>query len=148
MYNGNGYRTYGGRRIPPLYIYIGVGLLALLALWFVSGFVRAGVEGYFALAAGVMLVLGNLRDVITNPRPGRENTPLLNTMIGGGLILFFLGRGGFPPIGWIWYIPAVVLLLLAAPLMLGRASFYSTYLGVARDAYTNARRAIGSMVTK
>lgn len=147
MYNGNGssYKPIGsGRGIPPIYIYIGIGLLILLGLWFVSSFINAGIEGYFALAAGVLLVLGNLRDLIANPYPSGANTPLLNTMIGGGLIFYFLGRGAFPPIGPIWYVPAVLLVLAAAPLMLGRASVYTAYLGMARDAVTNVRRVIGS----
>ncbi|MDZ4717883.1 MAG: hypothetical protein SH847_05390 [Roseiflexaceae bacterium] len=146
MYNGNGY--LGGRRIPPLYIYIGVGILALLAIWFVGGFIRAGVEGYFTLAAGLLLILGNLRDLISNPYPSRSNTALLNTLIGGGLVTYFLGRGGFPPIGWVWYVPAVLLLVIAAPLMLGRASVYASYLGVAKDAASNVRRAVGSLMVK
>ncbi|GAB4111489.1 MAG: hypothetical protein Fur005_26690 [Roseiflexaceae bacterium] len=146
MYNGNGYGSYNGRKIPALYLYIGLGVLALVALWLVSSFIRAGVEGYFTLAAGVLLIFGNLRDVINNPRPGRENIALLNTMIGGGLVMYFLGRGGFPPIGWIWFIPAIALVALAAPLMLGRAGVYQAYLTVARDTVSNVRRMVGSIV--
>jgi hypothetical protein len=146
MYNGSGYTS--GRRIPPLYLYIGVGVIALLAIWIVGSFIRTGVEGYFTLTAGVLLILGNLRDVIANPTPSRNNTSLLNTLIGGGLVLFFLGRGGFPPLGWVWFVPAVALLALAAPLMIGRASFYSAYLGVARDAVANARRAVGQLIAR
>jgi hypothetical protein len=144
MYNGSGYTS--GRRIPPLYLYIGVGVLALLAIWVVGSFIRAGVEGYFTLAAGVLLILGNLRDVIANP--ARNNIALMNSLIGGGLVLFFLGRGGFPPLGWVWFVPAVILMALAAPLMIGRASFYSAYLGVARDAVSNARRAVGQLIAR
>jgi hypothetical protein len=146
MYNGN--RYLNGRNIPSLYVYIGIGLLVLLGIWFVSGFINAGVEGYFALAAGVLLILGNLRELISNPYPSRSNMAMLNTMIGGGLVAFFLGRGGFPPIGAIWYVPAVALLILAAPLMIGNAAIYSRYLGVARDGVARARRAVGSLMVK
>ncbi|MDQ2997669.1 MAG: hypothetical protein M3R61_11505, partial [Chloroflexota bacterium] len=72
MYNGNG-NSYGsgpsrrGAGIPPLYLYIGVGILVLLGIWLLMSFFRAGIDGYFALAAGVLLVLGNLRDLIANP---------------------------------------------------------------------------------
>jgi hypothetical protein len=147
MSNGKGY--YSGRssrsgRIAPLYLYIGVGILVLLGIWLLAGFVRTGVEGYFTLVAGVLLIVGNLRDLIRSPFIGRENTALLNTLIGGSLIGFFLGRGGFPPLGSVWYIFAVALLLIAAPLMLGRASVYSAYLGTAKNAVGAVRRVIGS----
>lgn len=146
MYNRS--RSINGRNIPPMYVYIGIGLVVLLGIWFISGFINAGVEGYFALAAGILLILGNLRELISNPYPSRTNMAMLNTMIGGGLVTFFLGRGGFPPIGTIWYVPAVALLVLAAPLMIGNAAIYGRYLGVARDGVARARRAVGSLIVK
>jgi hypothetical protein len=146
MYNGS--RFTSGRNIPPLYLYIGIGLIALVAIWFISSFFRAGIEGYFTLAAGILLILGNLRELIANPYPTRTNMALLNTMIGGGLVTYFLGRGGFPPIGGAWYIAAVALLVLAAPLMIGNTAVYSRYIGVARDGVDRARRAVSSLVVK
>ena len=152
MYNGNGNgngNNYGngssGRfsAIPPLYLYIGIGLAMLLGIWLLSSFFRAGIEGYFTLVAGVLLVLGNLRDLLANPYAQRSNIALLNTLIGGGLIFYFLGRGGFPPIGGFWYAPAVLMLLIAAPLMIGRASVYSVYLGAARNVVGGIRRVVG-----
>jgi len=147
MYNGSGNR-YGnggsgrGAGIPPVYLYIGIGLLILLGIWMLAGFVRAGIEGYFALVAGVLLVLGNLRDLIANPFLQRSNVSLLNTLIGGGLIFFFLGKGMFPPLGPIWYVPALLMLLIAAPLMIGRASVYTAYIGVARNVVGGIQRAV------
>ena len=148
MYNGNGNKYSNGASgrfsaIPPLYLYIGIALAVLLGIWLVSSFFRAGIEGYFTLVAGVLLVLGNLRDLIANPYAQRSNIALLNTLIGGGLIFYFLGRGGFPPLGWVWYAPAVLLLLIAAPLMIGRASVYSVYLGAARNVVGGIRRVVG-----
>jgi hypothetical protein len=146
MYNGS--RFTSGRNIPPLYLYIGIGLIALVAIWFVSSFFRAGIEGYFTLAAGILLILGNLRELIANPYPSRTNMALLNTMIGGGLVTYFLGRGGFPPFGGAWYVAAIALLVLAAPLMIGNTAVYSRYIGVARDGVDRARRAVGSLMVK
>jgi len=148
MYNGNGNRssngaTSRGAAIPPLYLYLGIGLALLLGIWLLSSFFRAGIEGYFTLVAGVLLVLGNLRDLIANPYAQRSNIALLNTLIGGGLIFYFLGRGSFPPIGGFWYIPAVLMLLIAAPLMIGRASVYTVYLGTARSVVGGLRRVVG-----
>lgn len=148
MYNGNGnkYTTKTPSRglgIPPLYLYIGIAIIVLFGLWLVSGFFRASIAQYFALATGVLLVLGNLRDLIANPYPQRSNTALLNTMLGGGLIFFFLGGGAFPPFGSLWYVPAVLLLLAAAPLMIGRASVYTIYLGAARNVVGGVRKVVG-----
>lgn len=150
MYNGNGnrYNSGGSWRagIPPLYQYIGIGVLVLLGIWLLSSFLSAGMEGYFALAAGVLLVLGNLRDLIATPYPQRNNVSLMNTLIGGGLITFFLGKGGFPPIGGLWYVAALALLLVAAPLMLGRATVYTAYLGTARNVIGGVRRAVSDKI--
>jgi hypothetical protein len=148
MYNGNGNNYSNGSSgrfsaIPPLYLYIGIGIAVLLGIWLLSSFFRAGIEGYFTLIAGVLLVLGNLRDLLANPYAQRSNIALLNTLIGGGLIFYFLGRGGFPPLGGLWYAPAVLMLLIAAPLMIGRASVYSVYLGAARNVVGGIRRVVG-----
>ncbi len=145
-YNNDSYRQRNNQGIPKTYLYIGIGLVVLLGIWFLMGFVRAGVEGYFALAAGILLILGNLRELIRSPFVGRENTALLNTMIGGGLITYFLGRGGFPPIGAVWYVIAVGLLLAAAPLMLGRASVYGAYVQQGRKALGTVKNMVGSYV--
>jgi hypothetical protein len=151
MYNGNGngskYSNGTTRRvstIPPLYLYIGIGIAVVLGIWFLSSFFRAGIEGYFALVAGVLLVLGNLRDLIANPYAQRSKIALLNTLIGGGLIFYFLGRGGFPPLAGFWYLPAVLMLLIAAPLMIGRASVYTAYLTTAGNVVGGIRRVVGS----
>ena len=151
MYNGNGNSYSGGpyRRgsgVPPLYLYIGIGVLVLFGIWALLSFFRAGIDGYFALVAGVLLVLGNLRDLIANPYMQRGNVSLLNTLIGGGLIFFFLGKGGFPPIGWAWYVPAIVLMLIAAPLMLGRAVVYTAYVNTARRAISSVKGLVGSRI--
>lgn len=146
--NGNGYKYQSGRKTPfgirPLYLYIAIGVLALIALWFISGLLTAGITAYFSLAAGVLLVLGNLRDVIMNPVLQKGNTGLLNTLIGVGLILFFVGSA----FGALWFIPAMLLLLLAAPLMLGRSEVYATYMLAARNTADTVRRTISGVATR
>ncbi|HNP85721.1 MAG: hypothetical protein JST60_09890 [Chloroflexi bacterium SZAS-1] len=151
MYNGNGSSYSGGpyrRRtgVPSLYLYIAIGVLVLFGIWALLSFFRVGIDGYFALVAGILLVLGNLRDLIANPSMQRSNVSLLNTLIGGGLIFFFLGKGGFPPFMAGWYIPAIVLMLIAAPLMLGRAVVYTAYLNTARRAIGTVKGLVGSRI--
>lgn len=146
--NGNGYKFQSGRRTPfgirPLYLYIGIGILVLIALWFISGLLTAGVTAYFSLAAGILLVLGNLRDVIMNPYPQKANTGLLNSLVGVALIMFFLGKA----FGAIWLIPAVLLLLVAAPLLLGRTDVYATYMLAARNTADGVRRTINNVTNR
>lgn len=147
-YNGNEpkFRNVGRGSIPPLYLYIGIGVLVLLGLWLVSGFLRASIESYFALVTGVLLVLGNLRDVILNPYQQRSNVPLVNSLLGGGLIFYFLGNGGFPPLGALWYVAAVLMVVLAAPLMIGRAAVYTAYLETARNVGNGVRQAVTTLI--
>ena len=151
MYNGNG-NSYGsgsprrGAGIPPLYLYIGVGILVLLGIWLLLSFFRAGIDAYFALGVGVLLVLGNLRDLIATPFGGRGQVSLMNTLLGASLVFFFLGKGGFPPLGGIWYVPAIALALIAAPLMLGRAVVYTAYVNSARKAIGTVRSAVGGRI--
>jgi hypothetical protein len=153
MYNGNGNGTrYGNGTtrpgIPQLYVYLGIGVLVLLGIWLVSSFLKPGIDGYFALVAGILLVLGNLRDLLMNPYPQRSNVALINTLIGGALVFFWLGKGGFPPLGLIWYVPAVVMLLVATPLMIGRASVYTAYVNTARSLVDGARRVVESVLPR
>jgi len=148
MYNGNG-NSYGNgsyrRRsgIPPVYVYIGVGLLALLGIWVLFSFLRAGIDAYFALAVGILLVLGNLRDLIASSLQGRSQVSLMNTLLGASLVFFFLGRG---PLGLIGYVPALLLAVIAAPLMLGRAAVYTAYINSARKAIGTVKSAVGSRI--
>jgi len=151
MYNNNG-NSYGGgpyRRgsgIPPMYMYIGVGILLLLGIWALLSFFRAGIDGYFALAAGILLVLGNLRDLIASPLQGRGQVSLMNTLLGASLVFFFLGFLGRGPLGLVGYIPAIALALIAAPLMLGRAVVYTAYVSSARKAIGTVKSAVGSRI--
>lgn len=140
MSNGNGYRTgSGGFGIPPLYLYIGVGILVVIAVSLIGGLLSAGVQAYFAVAAGALLVLANLRDLIGGRASVNNGAALMNTLVGVALIFFFLGSA----FGWIWYIPALLLLVAAVPLALRRATVYTAYLDAARGMAMGVRRAVG-----
>ena len=84
MYNGNGNWSAGrsGMRIPPIYIYVAVGIAAVLLLSLVGGLLSAGMQAYFALAVGALLILGNLRDLLPSmvPSPGAA---LMNVLVQG-----------------------------------------------------------------
>ncbi len=135
--NGNGYRnSSGGSGIPAIYLYIGIGILAVIIISVIGGLLSAGVQAYFAVAAGALLVLANLRDLLSGAVAGAA---LMNTMVGAALIFFFLGSA----FGWIWYIPALLLLIAATPLALRRVDVYTIYLDAARSIAVNLRRAAG-----
>ncbi|HWQ12208.1 MAG TPA: hypothetical protein VNL77_05375 [Roseiflexaceae bacterium] len=142
MYNssGNGYGTgRGGLRIPPIYIYVAVGIAAVLLLSLVGGLLSAGMQAYFALAVGVLLVLGNVRDLLPGSM-ANQGTALMNALLGAALILFFVGSA----FGWIWYVPALALLVAALPLGLRRAAVYTAYLDAGRTMVDGVRRVVGS----
>lgn len=135
--NGNGYRhSSGGSGIPPIYLYIGIGILAVIIISVIGGLLSAGVQAYFAVAAGALLVLANLRDLLSG---AGNSAALMNTMVGVALIFFFLGSA----FGWVWYIPALLLLIAATPLALRRVDVYTIYLDAARSIAVNVRRAAG-----
>ena len=143
MYNGsgNGYGSAGrsGLRIPPIYIYVAVGIAAVLLVSLVGGLLSAGVQAYFALAVGALLLLGNLRDLLPGAA-ANQGSALMNALLGVALILFFLG-GAF---GWIWYVPALALLVAALPLGLRRAAVYTAYLDAGRTMANGVRRVVGA----
>ena len=141
MYNGNGYRGAGrgGLRIPSIYIYVAVGIVAVILLALLGGLLSAGMQAYFALAVGALIILGNLRDLLPGSVPN-SSTALMNVLLGAALVLFFVGSafGGF------WYVPALALLLAGIPLALRRAVVYTAYLDAGRTVVDGVRRVVGS----
>jgi hypothetical protein len=152
MYNGNGNYNggtkfesdrstinVGGFRIKPVYLYAGIAVLALLALYFVTRFLNTGLVMHFGAFAGVLLLVANLRELIGQSYAQRSSTALLNVLIGGALICAWLTQITGVLLLWI---PAVVLLGIATPLTFGRASIYSSYVQTARGAFDGIRRSI------
>jgi hypothetical protein len=139
-YNGNsGYATIGGMRIRPIYLYAAVAVAVLVAVYFVIRFFNTGLVMHFGAAAGVLLLLANLRELLGSAFAQRNSTALLNCLIGGALLFAWLSQ----LISALLWIPAVVLLLVSAPLAIGRATVYSTYVAAARSAVSSARRTMG-----
>jgi hypothetical protein len=143
MYNGsgNGYGSAGrgGLRIPSIYIYVAVGIAAVLLLSLVGGLLSAGMQAYFALAVGALLILGNLRDLLPGSMPN-QSSALMNVLLGAALALFFLGSA----FGWFWYVPALALLVAGVPLALRRATVYTAYIDAGRSVADGVRRVVGS----
>ena len=138
-YNGNGgYTSIGGFRVKPIYLYI-AGLIAVLeAIYFVMRFFSAGLQMHYGAFAGVLLLIGNLRELIGASAGQRGSTALLNVLIGGGLIFAWLSAF----FGALMWVPALILIGIAAPLIFGQASVYRGYIGAARSAADTVRRTL------
>ncbi len=145
--NGGSYSTrmnIGGFQIKPIYVYIGAALLFLLVLYLVVRVLNAGLVMHFSLAAGVLLLLANMRELMGQSYGRHNNTALLNNMIGGALLFAWLSQ----IIGALMWVPAIGLLGFATPLAVGRASVYSTYMQMGRRAFGGLRQAAGRAVSR
>lgn len=118
----------GGLYIKPLYLGIAAVLAVLLIAFIVFQMLNAALVMHFSLAAGVLLLLANMRELIGQSYNRQKNTALLNVMIGASLLAAWASQifGAF-----LW-LPAVLLLLAATPLTLGRAQVYTQYVKTGR----------------
>lgn len=146
MYNGNGkwnnrngYTTVGGFRIKSVYLYVAVGIVALLAIYTLTRFLNTSLVVHFGMVAGALLILANLRELLGQTYSQHSSTALLNCLIGVALVCAWLSQI-FSMLMWV---PAVALLAIAAPLAIGRAGVYSSYMRTARTAFDGVRRTMG-----
>lgn len=138
-YNGNGgYTSVGGFRVKPIYLYIAGVIAVLVVLYFVMRFFSAGLLAHYGAFAGLLLLIGNLRELIGASSAQRGSTALLNVLIGAGLICAWLVNF----FGALLWIPALVLIGIAAPLILGQANVYRGYITAARGAADTVRRTL------
>ena len=145
MYNGTGNGSYpggpsniGGFRIKPMYLYVVMGLVILAAIYLVMRFINTNIIMHFGLFAGVLLLIANVRELFGSPATG-GSLPLLNTLIGGALIFAWISQ----IVNILFWIPAILLIGVATPLTLGRASVYSIYIQTAKSAVNSVRRVSG-----
>lgn len=142
MYNGNGtnnggrYTRIGGVPIKPAYLYIAGAIVLLVAIYFVMRFLSTSLVMHVSVFAGVLLLIGNLRELIGNAYGQRGSTALLNVLVGAALIFAWLTQF----LGALFWIPALLLLGVATPLIFGRAGVYTAYLDTARTLVGSVRR--------
>jgi hypothetical protein len=140
-YNGNGnggYTNIGGFRIKPIYLYVAGIIAVVVAIYFVMRFLDTSLVMHFGAFAGVLLIVANLRELIGLSASQRGSTALLNLLVGAGLIFAWLAQ----LLGPLLWIPAVLLVGIATPLIVGRANVYSAYITTARGAVDGLRRTI------
>lgn len=133
------YTSIGGVRIKPVFIWGAIAAVIILAIYLVVRFLNAGLVMHFGLVAGALLLIANLRELIGQSYSQRGSTALLNCLIGGALIFAWLSQ----IIGALLWIPAILLIGIAVPLALGRASVYSAYVNTARSTIGSVRRMVG-----
>lgn len=117
-----------------LYLFAIVGVL--VAIYILYGLLTAGVQAYIALIAGLMLLVGNIPELVRSLQQRVFGTAMFNALIGLSLICYFLGSA----LSQIIFYPLTIVLLLAAlPLAINRAGATRAYLGAARTLALQAR---------
>jgi hypothetical protein len=138
-YNGNGnYTSIGGFRVKPIYLYVAGIIAVVVAIYFVMKFLDTSLVMHFGAFSGALLIVANLRELIGMSSSQRGSTALLNLLVGGGLICAWLAQF----FGLLLWIPALFLVGIATPLIMGRANVYGTYITTARGAVDGLRRAV------
>ncbi|WP_298819572.1 hypothetical protein [Chloroflexus sp.] len=137
--NGNGprqsYVLIGGYPVKPIYLIIlGVIVFGLL-VYFLLRFFNIGLTMHFSAFAGILLLIANLRELLGAGYTQRGSTALLNTLVGGGLIFAWLAQ--FFVLFWL---PALLAVGIATPLVLNRSGAYTIYLTTAQQAVERVRR--------
>lgn len=125
-----------GRSRSQTLIYIFAIIGVLVAISIVYGLLTAGIQAYIALIAGVMLLIGNLPELVRSLQQRLFGTAMFNALVGLALICYFLGSVLLPVL---FYPLAVVLLLAALPLVINRVGATRAYLGAARTLLGQAR---------
>ncbi|HEX6287684.1 MAG TPA: hypothetical protein VFZ66_00765 [Herpetosiphonaceae bacterium] len=128
-----------GRSRNQTWLYILALVGVLVAIYFVYQLLTAGLQAYLALIAGVMLLLGNLPELVRSLQLRTLDKSMLNTLVGLALICYFLGTIILTPLFW----PLSILMLVAAlPLTLNRVGVARAYLNAARGLVGQARHLI------
>lgn len=136
--NGNGSTRIGGFAIKPIYLYIAAAIAVVVAIFFVLRFLNTSLVIHFGAYAGLLLLIANLRELIGSSYGQKGSTALLNVLVGGALIFAWLTQ----LISSLFWIPALILAVVATPLIFGRARVYTAYLDTAKSIAGSVRRNI------
>ena len=126
----------GRYRSNQTWVYILALIGVLVAIYVVYQLLTAGLQAYLALIAGVMLLIGNFPDLVRSLQQRRIDNSMLNTLIGLGLVAYFIGSIVFAPLFWSL---SILMLIAALPLTLNRASVAKAYVNAGRTLFIQAR---------
>jgi hypothetical protein len=136
--NGGRHTNIGGIPVKPLYLYLGLAVVVLVAIFFVVRFLNTNLVMHFSAYAGLLLLIANLRELIGNSYGQKGSTALLNVMVGSALICAWLSQ----LLGVLLWVPALLLVAIATPLIFGRSRVYTAYLDTAKSIAGSVRRTI------
>jgi hypothetical protein len=128
-----------GRSRNQTWLYILALIGVLVAIYFVYQLLTAGLQAYLALIAGVMLLIGNFPELVRALQQRRIDSSMLNTLVGIGLVAYFIGSIVLAPLFWSL---SILMLIAALPLTLNRASVARAYMNGARSLFSQARHLI------
>lgn len=134
--NMNNTISVGGMRMRSIYVYAALAVVALIVVYMLINFVQTSLVMHYSLVAGALLLVTNLRELLGNTFAQRSSTALLNCLIAGGLVCAWASQ----ILSSFLWIPAIILIVIAAPLAFGRATVYSTYVSVARNTVGGVMR--------
>jgi hypothetical protein len=134
--NMNNTISVGGMRMRSIYVYAALAVVAIIVIYMLINFVQTSLVMHYSVVAGALLLVTNLRELIGNTFAQRSSTALLNCLIAGGLVCAWASQ----ILSSFMWIPAIILIAIAAPLAFGRASVYSTYVSVARNTVGGVMR--------
>ncbi|NJN65510.1 MAG: hypothetical protein HC884_01770 [Chloroflexaceae bacterium] len=137
-----GYMSVAGFRVKSLYFSIGAVLAVLVVGWFLWRLLNTAITTHFVMVAGVLLLVANIREFLSRStlyvQPDHSIT-LMNSLVGGALVCTWLAS----ILTSLFWLPAVLLLGGAVPLVVSRAAAYSVYVQTARRVGSGVRRSVG-----
>jgi hypothetical protein len=128
----------GGRfQIPQRYIYVAAGFGLLVGMVLVYRLLTAGLQSYLAVIAGIMLLIGNGPELVRSLQRRELGLAMLNSLVALALVSYFVGSIVLRVVFW----PvAILLLLLALPLVINRSGAAAAYLRGLRQLFGQARQ--------
>jgi len=147
--NGDAYDRQTGNKMGlprgrSLYLYIaGVVAILFFAFLFVQ-MVNTSLIIHFGMLAGVLLLLANLREFLGKPfihTQQANSIALLNSLVGASLLMAWLSQ----VLSSLFWIPALLLMALATPLVLTNAPVYTAYVQTVSRAVEKVRSKVGRL---
>ncbi|WP_110517229.1 hypothetical protein [Herpetosiphon llansteffanensis] len=119
-----------------------VVVVAIIALIMIANIVTNIVGALVPLVTGSLLLFGNRTELMKLLRTRNMELGSLNAMVGVSLILFGAGTTLFGEsfLRILFYVPAIVVLALAAPLAFGKTNTSATYRAWWNTARSKVRR--------
>lgn len=117
----------GAFRVNPIVFYGVISLLVLVGVLFVMRFLDTALVVHFGMAAGALLLVANVRELLGTQdtfTQQHRSTALMNSLIGAALLCAWLSQ----LVTTLFWIPAIVLIGAAVPLVIQRSTIYALYM--------------------